>query len=140
MKRTRIKKQSKSNVKVLQRKCDSLLTPIIKIKTPLCEACSQPTQVAHHFIEKSRSNRLRYDFDNLIALCNQCHCKIHNRFGNSVVGGLDVADKIRERRGEDWYENIKIKGREIVKTDITWYEDNYKRLGEMIYKIPTFKQ
>lgn len=131
MRKTRIKKQSKSSVKVLQRKCDSLLTQIIKIKTPQCEACSHPTQVAHHWIEKSRSSRLRYDFDNLIALCNQCHCKIHNRFGNSVVGGLDVADVIRHKRGEDWYENIKIKGREIVKTDIQWYEQNLERLNNL---------
>jgi hypothetical protein len=126
---TIVKKNPKQ---LLEKKCDSLCTPVVKVIHPFCEACGQPTQVAHHFIERSRSNRLRYDLNNLIGLCNSCHVKIHNRFGNSISGCLDIADIIRNKRGEDWYQKLKITAREIVKTDISWYEKNLSELEESL--------
>jgi len=121
----------KTNKQKIQKKCDLLLTPIIKKLHPFCEACGSPTQVAHHFIEKSRSNRLRYDLKNLVGLCNICHCKIHNRFGNSISNCLDISDILRHNKGSVWYEELKIVGREIVKADLSWYQENYERLSKI---------
>jgi phage terminase large subunit GpA-like protein len=133
MKKTRLNKLGKSSCSKLDKKCLALLTPIIKKLHPKCEACGQPTQVAHHWYEKSRCNRLRFDIDNnLIALCNSCHCKIHNRFGASISGCLDITDIIRHKRGEQWYENVKLLSRETIKKDIIWYQKNYEYLTNII--------
>jgi hypothetical protein len=132
MRRTKLNKVSKTSTAQLQKKCDALLTPIIKKFNPRCEACGASTQVAHHWIEKSRSSNLRYRIDNLIPLCNPCHTKIHNRFGNSVVGGLDVAQTIIDKRGDDWYEQMKIDGRVQVKTDSIWYQGHLERLTNLL--------
>jgi len=133
MKKTRLNKNGKSECSKLEKKCDALLTPIIKKLHSKCEACGQPTQVAHHFIEKSRSNYLRYDIDNnLIPLCNVCHCKIHNRFGASITGCLDVSDIIRNKRGEEWYLNLRKASQITIKKDIVWYQKNYERLLKIL--------
>jgi hypothetical protein len=64
-------------VKFTQKKCDSLLTPIIKKLFPHCLLCGGQTEVAHHHCHKSKSLTLRYDFENLIPLCGKCHMKLH---------------------------------------------------------------
>lgn len=116
------------SLKTLRDRNDKKLTPIMKLLLPECESCGQPTQVAHHWIEKSRSSFLRYKITNLIALCNSCHTKIHNKFGNSVVGGFDVAERIVNRRGRDWKEKLDKEAHLLVKTDRAYYEDNYSQL------------
>ena len=118
MKRTVLSKVGKSKTSKLKKECDGLLTPIIKKLKPKCEACYSATQVAHHWIEKSRSSRLRYELENLVALCHSCHSKIHNRFGNSVVGAIDVAQLIINQRGIEWKERMDKLGREEVKTNV----------------------
>lgn len=112
----------------LRNQCDSLLTPIIKLTTPHCEACGQMTQVAHHWIEKSRSSYLRYNLDNLVALCNMCHSKIHNVFGNNVSGGIDVGHLIITRRGIEWYERMKVEARTMIAVNRQYYIENKSKL------------
>lgn len=116
------------SLKSLRNKCDALLTPIAKKKSPHCEACGSQTQVGHHWIEKSRSSNLRYDLRNIIALCHTCHAHIHNRFGSSIVGSFDVAYVIIQKRGFDWKEAMETEGRIMVKVDRFWYETHYARL------------
>jgi|ERR1035437_5317474 hypothetical protein len=113
-------------------KADALCTPIVKLISPNCEACGMSTQVCHHWIEKSRSNRLRHDPMNFIALCQSCHTKIHNLFGNSIVGGLNVADIIREKRGKKWCTDIIRIGNEIVKADYFFFEGNFNKLTQKL--------
>lgn len=129
MKRSSLRKTGKSETSKLQKKCDSLLTPIIKKKYPKCEGCGiNPTTVAHHWIEKSRSSNLRYDLRNIIPLCAVCHVKIHNRFGNNVVGGVDIADKIINKRGKVWKRHMDEEANVIVKTNKAWYESKLAEL------------
>ncbi len=116
----------------LRNKCDALLTPLCKKISPNCESCGQPTQVGHHWIEKSRSSFLRYDMRNLIALCNPCHAKIHNRFGNSVVGGLDVAEIIINKRGREWKLQMDIDHKIYQKVDRDYYLTNYAHLRSLL--------
>lgn len=67
--------------------------------TDLCEVCGSLAQLRHHHIEKSKSNYLRYNPINLIALCNKCHQKLH--FGdNSIVATYSI------KRGEEWLNEI----------------------------------
>lgn len=121
-------RKKKSAKEIARDKADAKLTPIIKALHPQCEACGHETQVAHHWIEKSRSLHLRYDIRNLIPLCHSCHAKIHNRFGNSVAGCLDVADIIRSKRGEQWYQDMRREASTIVKADLKFYQDHYTKL------------
>jgi hypothetical protein len=118
----------------LRNKTDALLTPLCKKNYPNCESCGQLTQVGHHWIEKSRSSFLRYDMRNLIALCNSCHAKIHNRFGNSVVGGLDVAEIIINKRGRAWKELMDAEHKTYQKVDRDYYNQNYAHLKALLDK------
>jgi len=112
-----------------QKMCDSLITPIVKKERPYCEACGHATEVGHHFIEKSRSSFLRYNIDdNIIALCNSCHAKIHNRFGNSVMGSYDVATIIINNRGKKWLNKLKKDGQTYNKVNAEFYKRNYELL------------
>jgi len=133
VKRTPLAKKGKSDVAKLQKECDKYLTPIAKLLHPKCEGCGQETTVGHHWIEKSRSNRLRHDPLNIIGLCQSCHVKIHNRFGNNIVGGLDIAQKIINQRGIEWKEEMDMVGREIVKTNAVWYEKQRDNLEDVLF-------
>jgi len=53
----------------LRKKCDKLMQQIYTKKYPKCDICGAPTHCMHHFVEKSRSSRLRYEEENLIPLC-----------------------------------------------------------------------
>jgi len=115
-------------LKRLRKQCDALLTPISKKMSPRCEACGKNTEVGHHWIEKSRSSYLRYAIPNIIPLCHSCHAKIHNRFGNSVVGGLDVAEIIIKKRGKKWKMQMDADQPKYVKVDRLFYMTNLARL------------
>lgn len=101
-----------------------------------CEACGGANQVGHHWIEKSRSSFLRYDLRNIIPLCNSCHSKIHNIFGNSIVGGLNIAETIINKRGREWKELMDKLQPTYVKTDTFFYQSNIDRLK----KLSTFDE
>jgi len=147
LKRTGFKKKSRSEfskrnkptlpaISTLRNKADSFLTPIIKKLHPKCECgCGADTQVAHHWIEKSRSSFLRYVLDNLVGLSNSCHLKIHNKFGNSIVGGIDIAEKIIEKRSRAWHEKIKSQAKNYVKVNRAWYEENIARLSDILSSL-----
>lgn len=133
----KVKKKIKKKLpalSTLRNKADALLTPICKKHNPNCESCGQPTQVGHHWIEKSRSSYLRYDLRNLVALCHSCHAKIHNRFGNSVVGGLDVAEIIINKRGRAWKEQLDKDAETYQKVDRIFYTEAIERLSDVLNK------
>lgn len=123
-----VKRKTLPSLSTLRNKTDALLTPLAKKLSPECECCGNETQVGHHWIEKSRSSNLRYDLRNIISLCHSCHAKIHNRFGNSIVGGIDVANVIIKQRGIAWKEQLDIDRKIEVKTDRSFYTENYNRL------------
>jgi hypothetical protein len=113
----------------LQRKADKLIQIENRRCHKKCEACGGKNEVGHHWIEKSRSANLRYDFRNIIPLCNSCHAKIHNVFGNSVVGGLDVAEIIIKKRGKRWKNQMDKDGRKEIKVNREHYEEVIKKLS-----------
>lgn len=120
------------NKQTLVKQGDKLVTPVTKILHPFCEGCGAPTICGHHFIEKSRSNYLRFKPINFIGVCNSCHTKIHNRFGNSVSGCIDIVDTIREKRGEDWYKEIRSLEHKSIKADIIFWQKEVDNLKEIL--------
>lgn len=123
------------SIGLLKRICDALLQSLVRAKNAHCEACGAKCQVAHHWIEKSRSSYLRYNLDNLIPLCNSCHSKIHNIFGNNVVGGLNVAEIIIKRRGLAWKKRMDRLQPTYQKVDRIWLENVKKRLEKELRDI-----
>lgn len=124
---SKLKKPKLPSPRALQKKCDALLTPIIKAKYPKCLLCGQATQVAHHHVHKSKSLILRYDLDNLINLCNSCHFALHQN--ESYYASLIVQIK-----GMMWFEGLQKKKDKILRTSPMWYMEklNYlKRLLEL---------
>lgn len=129
------KRKKLTSLKSLRDKADALLTPLCKKHSPNCESCGKETQVGHHWIEKSRSSFLRYDLRNLIPLCHSCHAKIHNRFGNSIVGGLDVAEIIINKRGRVWKEILDLEHHTYQKVNRDFYIENHKRLTQILEEM-----
>lgn len=132
MKKSPLNRKSKTPTAKIKDKCDRLLTPIVKKTTPKCEACGHDTEVGHHWIEKSRSLYLRFELENIIALCHSCHAKIHNRFSNSVMNCLDVAEIIIEKRGQEWFERMKRDSSQLVKANKAYFEEHLERLENLL--------
>ena len=107
-----------------QKKCDKLLSPLIAEFHPRCLLCGKPTQVAHHFVHKSKSNRLRYDFENLIPLCHSCHCALHN---NESL----YAARIVKIKGLRWFGKLEKLKQESIKVNRQYYEQIYQQLSNL---------
>ncbi len=117
--KSKLKKVPK--VSTLRNKADSLLTPIIKMMYPRCMLCPAETQVAHHFVHKSKSTRLRYELDNLIPLCHKCHQRLHHN--ESYEAG-----KIIQIKGLKWFNALEKLKNQVVKADWVWYSIQIQNL------------
>lgn len=136
MKRSPLRRRSKNPVKILQKKCDQLWQKYITAKYPVCDLCGKPTYCGHHFVEKSRSSRLRYEEENMIPVCKVCHMHIHNRTGqfglNNVNRSHDAVDMIIEKRGgKAWKNKMEKIGRETIKTNLSYYQNIYEYLTKL---------
>jgi 5-methylcytosine-specific restriction endonuclease McrA len=116
-------------ISTVRNKCDALLTPIVKKFYPTCLLCGSETQVAHHFVKKSQSNRLRYELDNLIPLCHRDHQALHSRESAYSL-------RIAVIKGSKWAKRIDTLSRELVKTDVHWYLAQLDKL-KSIYEQET---
>lgn len=121
----RVKRTKLPKLSTMRNKCDNLLTPIIKARHPNCLLCGNLTEVAHHHVHKSKSNRLRYELDNLINLCGRCHVRLH-------ANESYWASKVVEIKGIEWFQRIEKMNHELVKVDVHWYIEHYERLNLMI--------
>lgn len=129
MRKTRLKRKSSTPEAKLQKKCDALLSPTVRILHPQCLLCSMDTQVAHHHVHKSKSNALRYDFDNLINLCHKCHMALHHNESY-------YASRIVVIKGVKWFNKIeKIKNQTIIKTNLAYYTNKLEELEEYKTRI-----
>ena len=120
------KKVNKKPKQHSQAQCDKLLTPIVKMMHPICllngtnPNCTYFTEVAHHHVHKSKSLILRYNFDNLIPLCNHCHLMLH-------CNESFWASKIVLIKGTQWFENLEREKNKIIKIN---YNEVYESLKE----------
>lgn len=125
MKKTPLKKISPA--KTLKNKADRSLQDYYRRNFPdlKCVGCGQPFQLMHHYIIKSQSNNLRYDPDNLIPICHQCHSKIHC-FGQGQL----IEAKIVLERGQKWFDRIKEKKGIHVSYSAKDYQNFIDKYGE----------
>ena len=109
-----LKKPRKVSKATLQRKADRLLQEAFRKVYKTCEICGKPMACAHHVFPKSMSSNLRYDWDNLVAICHGCHFRHHN--GDPTIHAV-----IMKKRGKAWYSKLLKKKQTIAKTDEAWY-------------------
>ena len=104
----------------LRNKADRVFQNYIKGKYKTCFICGKRQIVGHHFIQKSNSSALRYSEENIIPLCNFCHCLIHSQ-------PALITAKIVLKKGKDWFKKLQQQKRKQVKTNLTFYQEVIKR-------------
>lgn len=108
-----------------RKKCDAIMQQIGHHQNPFCLICGQTQQVMHHFFPKSVSARLRYEWDNLIPLCNGCHNRLHQS------GDPSYEQRIIEKKGKEWYDRLNSIRREVIKVNVEYYRNIQKDLIEL---------
>jgi len=118
-------KQSKKTK--LRKEADRLWFEILIKRNPKCEVCGEKAVQVHHFIAKGRCSALRYDLDNGISLCQKCHSAIH-------WGDPRPIATIIEKRGKEWYQSIKKKSEQLIRSSyktIDYYENIIRELSKL---------
>lgn len=105
----------------IQKKCDALLTPIIKLMYPTCVLTGEPTEVAHHAIKKSTSSALRYYLPNLVPLTHKAHLRLH-------CDEITWTGRLIAIKGMEWWEDLERERRKPIKTDVHYYLAELERL------------
>lgn len=120
-----------------KRSIDNLWAIVIKLKAGnKCEYCGKFIEKglnAHHIFSRS-NHSVRWDLDNGVALC-----PYHHILGNMSAhkAPLEFAEWLKEVRGEEWYERLKIKAKQVCKPD---KQQITEELKEEELKISTGKQ
>lgn len=130
------KKPKAPSKKKLRSIADKLFTEVVILSMgKLCEVCGyRNANTAHHFIPKSESGWLRYNLENGIPICMECHYQMHSARGPLLIG------QIIGSRGLSWFDNLKKLKKEIHPSHKTvkFYKDNIQRL-EML-KVELIKK
>jgi hypothetical protein len=112
----------------VQKRCDLLLTPIIKAMYPYCLLTGAPTEVAHHHVKKSESNALRYYLPNLIPLTHKAHMALHSH--ETIYSSKIVAIK-----GLAWWNDLEREKQRPMKCDVHYYLAEEQRLKDILAKL-----
>ena len=118
--------KKKLNKKQLRSSADRIWYEILMIKHPYCEACGAPAQQIHHFYYKGSYGHLRYNLDNGIGICMKCHFLLHHQDPKKVE------ERIKEKRGDKWFEDLKEKSRNRPTSfvSVKWFKDKIDSLNE----------
>lgn len=123
------KKEKGKPIGKWQRECDSLQQEINRLMYPDCEVCGKAMTTGHHFFPKSTSARLRYEFDNLIPICNGCHMQ-HHQAGNPRIHATII-----KKRGKEWYELMDNLSREKVQVTVGYYRTIKSNLLKLLDEV-----
>ena len=91
---------SQQKKKRLKNKADRLWQQMFVQQNPECLFCGQQTSCGHHFIPKSSSYNLRYNFKNGIPVCYSHHSDFHSKFSANIIGKTIII------KGEEWFKEI----------------------------------
>ena len=111
----------KNPLKYHREKADRIVRDLVLEIKPKCLVCGKKAITVHHFIEKSLSAALRYDFENLIPICAEDHFKIHK-------GDPQPEAIILFKFGKEWFDKLQKKRRKLVKINIGYYKNIIKQL------------
>ena len=110
------KKEKSHPLSWWRKTCDRLMQEVGRKRYPVSLISGQPTQVMHHFVPKSVSSNLRYDFDNLIPLTNAEHCRLHQSPDPTTE------QMIRTLKGDIWWHKLRTRKQQIIKVNVEYYK------------------
>jgi len=89
-----------------------------------CTVCNKPFSEIHHFFSRRSHAHLRYDLENAVPICLDCHTKHHH------MGDKTIHQSIIRRRGDVWYNELKQKSleRKYSFINANWYQQNIEIL------------
>ena len=123
MKRSQLNRKAKAHTQGWwQSKADTAMQHVHKTMFTNCMVCGGKNEVGHHFITKSLSSFLRYDFKNLIPLCFSCHFKHH------IMSDPSISATLIEKNGQEWYLWIEKNRRNPIKTGVSYFKAKYEEL------------
>ncbi len=130
MKKSPLRKKAKSKSEGWWRnKADSLMQDINRLSHNKCEVCGGKNEVGHHYITKQTSSYLRYEWSNLVPLCNSCHFRHHRMYDPHIVG------TINRKRGEEWMLWIESVRRNPIKTGTHFYQSKCTEYQDILDRI-----
>lgn len=115
--------RKKSDLTKAREMCDKSMQVAGMKKFKECEVCGKPAHCMHHFFPKSTSSRLRYDWDNLIPICQGCHMRHH------TAGDPTIHATVIRKRGDDWYDELEQTRHEIIKVNVEYYKLKLEELN-----------
>jgi hypothetical protein len=102
-------KKEKAELTRLTKEADHLYQIKIKILKPKSAVSGEPTEVIHHWVNKARSNNLRYDAANGVPLTNAEHACHH------LSGDSKIAAAILKHYGFGWDDDLQLRRRITLK-------------------------
>jgi hypothetical protein len=118
------KKERSLSLGQWRKKCDRLMQERGRLKCPKSLLSGLPTNVMHHFVPKSVSANLRYNWDNLIPLTNAEHCRLHQS------PDPDIEMQIIDKKGIEWYHNLRLEGQKIIRVNVVYYKEVFNNLSQ----------
>jgi len=114
-------------VKKLEKECDKEWSFQVR-KKKRCELCGRSGELsdfdAHHLVHRA-NKATRWDINNGACLCKACHrFKVHMDTFTTAI----LFEKLKEKRGKGWFENLDCKRYMVFKPDLKWLEYKLKEL------------
>ncbi len=122
-------KRKREDIRKLEKYADKLFQEAGKILFPI-SVTGEPTEVIHHYVPKSQSNNLRYDFKNACPSTNGWHYRHH------YTSDPTLSDAFRKKFGQNRIDYL-TKNRHIsVKQTKERLEVIIKELETIVYGKP----
>jgi len=110
--------------KKLVKKLDIMWSELVKKRAGnKCEYCGKSEYINSHHIFSRSSRSVRWDVDNGVCLCAGHH--VFSSTFSAHKTGMEFAAWIIERRGDGWYNKLRLKAHTASKPD---FEELYKTL------------
>ena len=124
-KKEKVKKKKQPDLKKL---ADAKYQEVGRELYDRCLICGGEYSCLHHFVKKSRSTALRYDFENGIPICVKCHSAIHQGKDDTRTA------RIAYIKGEEWLDRLTEKAKDGAGKYYgkQFYKDKIKALEEAL--------
>ena len=115
-----INKMKLKTISQLRKQADKLIQEYGRKLFDKCLVCGMPMSCLHHFFPKSVSSALRYEWKNLVPICQSCHFKHHSKYDPTIH------ETIIRINGQNWYNELLKQKHKIIKANREYYNNIIK--------------